>query len=198
MTYSAGLPASKDPMSLSSANLRGHGTSITLVLLNGRRMANFALPGDDAGVDLMIQWQGGSARVGALRRHVARRADAQTRAANGLRRSLHLKPRQVLDRRRRALLAPWPHAGFGERPQDPGPEQQLHQRSRRPEFGRRHEHRFGRRPNPRNRPNRLICLKAHPLWDLSGACSAPQTMTLRTGVKSSLGTSPPFSEKADS
>ena len=35
-----------------SANLRGIGTSSTLVLLNGRRLANFASPGDNAGVDL--------------------------------------------------------------------------------------------------------------------------------------------------
>ncbi|MBK7617057.1 MAG: TonB-dependent receptor [Burkholderiales bacterium] len=35
-----------------SANLRGLGTSSTLVLLNGRRLANYASPGDDAGVDL--------------------------------------------------------------------------------------------------------------------------------------------------
>jgi iron complex outermembrane receptor protein len=35
-----------------SANLRGIGTSSTLVLLNGRRLANFASPGDSAGVDL--------------------------------------------------------------------------------------------------------------------------------------------------
>ncbi len=35
-----------------SANLRGIGTSSTLVLLNGRRLANFAAPGDAAGVDL--------------------------------------------------------------------------------------------------------------------------------------------------
>jgi iron complex outermembrane receptor protein len=34
------------------ANLRGLGVSSTLVLLNGRRMANFASPGDNAGVDL--------------------------------------------------------------------------------------------------------------------------------------------------
>ncbi|WP_374601380.1 TonB-dependent receptor [Niveibacterium sp.] len=34
------------------ANLRGIGVSSTLVLLNGRRMANFASPGDSAGVDL--------------------------------------------------------------------------------------------------------------------------------------------------
>jgi iron complex outermembrane receptor protein len=37
---------------LNAANLRGIGVSATLVLLNGRRMANFATPGDDAGVDL--------------------------------------------------------------------------------------------------------------------------------------------------
>lgn len=35
-----------------SANLRGIGTSSTLILLNGRRLANFASPGDNAGVDL--------------------------------------------------------------------------------------------------------------------------------------------------
>ncbi|WIV96173.1 TonB-dependent receptor [Kinneretia aquatilis] len=34
------------------ANLRGIGVSSTLVLLNGRRMANFASPGDNSGVDL--------------------------------------------------------------------------------------------------------------------------------------------------
>jgi iron complex outermembrane recepter protein len=37
---------------LNSANLRGIGTSSTLVLLNGRRLANFASPGDSSGVDL--------------------------------------------------------------------------------------------------------------------------------------------------
>jgi len=42
----------KDQMGFNSANLRGLGTSSTLVLLNGRRMANFASPGDDSGVDL--------------------------------------------------------------------------------------------------------------------------------------------------
>lgn len=41
-----------DQKGLNSANLRGLGTSSTLVLLNGRRMANFASPGDDTGVDL--------------------------------------------------------------------------------------------------------------------------------------------------
>lgn len=34
------------------ANLRGIGVSSTLILLNGRRLANFASPGDNAGVDL--------------------------------------------------------------------------------------------------------------------------------------------------
>jgi iron complex outermembrane receptor protein len=41
-----------DQTGFNSVNLRGIGTSSTLVLLNGRRMANFASPGDDAGVDL--------------------------------------------------------------------------------------------------------------------------------------------------
>ncbi|HEX8614157.1 MAG TPA: TonB-dependent receptor plug domain-containing protein, partial [Telluria sp.] len=41
-----------DQRGMNSANLRGIGTSSTLVLLNGRRMANFASPGDDTGVDL--------------------------------------------------------------------------------------------------------------------------------------------------
>jgi len=43
---------SRDQMGFNGANLRGIGVSSTLVLLNGRRMANFASPGDDAGVDL--------------------------------------------------------------------------------------------------------------------------------------------------
>ncbi len=42
----------RDQMGFNSVNLRGIGASSTLVLLNGRRMANFASPGDDAGVDL--------------------------------------------------------------------------------------------------------------------------------------------------
>jgi len=49
---SIGTGGAKDQMGLNSANLRGLGTSSTLVLLNGRRMANFASPGDDTGVDL--------------------------------------------------------------------------------------------------------------------------------------------------
>ncbi|XHS78095.1 TonB-dependent receptor [Burkholderiaceae bacterium UC74_6] len=49
---SIGTGGYKDQMGFNSANLRGLGTSSTLVLLNGRRMANFASPGDDVGVDL--------------------------------------------------------------------------------------------------------------------------------------------------
>ncbi|MDC8783921.1 TonB-dependent receptor [Roseateles koreensis] len=49
---SIGTGGFKDQVGFNSANLRGLGTSSTLVLLNGRRMANFASPGDDSGVDL--------------------------------------------------------------------------------------------------------------------------------------------------
>ena len=42
----------RDQMGFNAANLRGVGVSSTLVLLNGRRMANFASPGDEDGVDL--------------------------------------------------------------------------------------------------------------------------------------------------
>ncbi|WP_431101990.1 TonB-dependent receptor [Roseateles noduli] len=49
---SIGTGGFRDQMGFNSANLRGLGTSSTLVLLNGRRMANFASPGDDNGVDL--------------------------------------------------------------------------------------------------------------------------------------------------
>jgi len=42
----------RDQMGFNAANLRGIGISSTLVLLNGRRMANFASPGNDSGVDL--------------------------------------------------------------------------------------------------------------------------------------------------
>ena len=49
---SIGTGGFKDQMGFNSVNLRGLGTSSTLVLLNGRRMANFASPGDDVGVDL--------------------------------------------------------------------------------------------------------------------------------------------------
>ena len=48
----ASINVGGDQRGFNSANLRGIGTSSTLVLLNGRRMANFASPGDDTGVDL--------------------------------------------------------------------------------------------------------------------------------------------------
>ncbi len=49
------------------ANLRGLGVSSTLVLLNGRRMANFASPGDSAGVDLNSIPAGAIQRVEVLK-----------------------------------------------------------------------------------------------------------------------------------
>lgn len=49
---SIGTGGFRDQMGMNAANLRGIGVSSTLVLLNGRRMANFASPGDAAGVDL--------------------------------------------------------------------------------------------------------------------------------------------------
>jgi iron complex outermembrane receptor protein len=49
------------------ANLRGLGVSSTLVLLNGRRLANFATPGDNAGVDLNNIPAGALLRVEVLK-----------------------------------------------------------------------------------------------------------------------------------
>ena len=49
------------------ANLRGLGVSSTLVLLNGRRLANFASPGDAAGVDLNSIPAGAIQRVEVLK-----------------------------------------------------------------------------------------------------------------------------------
>jgi len=49
------------------ANLRGIGVSSTLVLLNGRRLANFATPGDSAGVDLNNIPAGALQRVEVLK-----------------------------------------------------------------------------------------------------------------------------------
>ncbi|WP_374661223.1 TonB-dependent receptor [Inhella sp.] len=49
------------------ANLRGLGVSSTLVLLNGRRLANFASPGDNAGVDLNTIPAGAIQRVEILK-----------------------------------------------------------------------------------------------------------------------------------
>jgi iron complex outermembrane recepter protein len=52
LTDGVSINVGGDQRGLNSANLRGIGTSSTLVLLNGRRMANFASPGDESGVDL--------------------------------------------------------------------------------------------------------------------------------------------------
>ncbi len=49
------------------AHLRGIGVSSTLVLLNGRRLANFATPGDSAGVDLNNIPAGAIQRVEVLK-----------------------------------------------------------------------------------------------------------------------------------
>ncbi len=49
------------------ANLRGIGVSSTLVLLNGRRLVNFASPGDNAGVDLNNIPAGAIQRVEVLK-----------------------------------------------------------------------------------------------------------------------------------
>ena len=51
LTDGVSINVGGDQRGFNSVNLRGLGTSSTLVLLNGRRMANFASPGDDAGVD---------------------------------------------------------------------------------------------------------------------------------------------------
>lgn len=52
---------------LNGANLRGLGVSSTLILLNGRRLANFASPGDNAGVDLNTIPAGAIHRVEVLK-----------------------------------------------------------------------------------------------------------------------------------
>jgi iron complex outermembrane receptor protein len=49
------------------ANLRGLGVSSTLILLNGRRLANFASPGDNSGVDLNNIPAGAIQRVEVLK-----------------------------------------------------------------------------------------------------------------------------------
>jgi iron complex outermembrane receptor protein len=52
---------------MNGANLRGIGVSSTLILLNGRRLANFASPGDNAGVDLNNIPAGAIQRVEVLK-----------------------------------------------------------------------------------------------------------------------------------
>jgi iron complex outermembrane receptor protein len=55
------------PARLQWRQLRGIGVSSTLVLLNGRRLANFASPGDNAGVDLNNIPAGAIQRVEVLK-----------------------------------------------------------------------------------------------------------------------------------
>lgn len=52
---------------MNAANMRGIGVSSTLVLLNGRRLANFAAPGDNSGVDLNNIPAGAIQRVEVLK-----------------------------------------------------------------------------------------------------------------------------------
>jgi iron complex outermembrane receptor protein len=52
---------------MNGANLRGLGVSSTLILLNGRRLANFASPGDNSGVDLNNIPAGAIQRVEVLK-----------------------------------------------------------------------------------------------------------------------------------
>ncbi|WP_395005452.1 TonB-dependent receptor [Undibacterium sp.] len=52
LTDGVSLNTGGDQRGFNSVNLRGLGSSSTLILLNGRRLSNFASPGDDAGVDL--------------------------------------------------------------------------------------------------------------------------------------------------
>jgi iron complex outermembrane receptor protein len=52
---------------MNGANMRGIGVSSTLILLNGRRLANFASPGDNAGVDLNNIPAGAIQRVEVLK-----------------------------------------------------------------------------------------------------------------------------------
>lgn len=52
---------------LNAANLRGIGASSTLILLNGRRLANYAAPGDNAAVDLNSIPAGAIDRVEVLK-----------------------------------------------------------------------------------------------------------------------------------
>ncbi len=50
LTDGVSLNTGGDQRGFNSVNLRGLGSSSTLILLNGRRLSNFASPGDDAGV----------------------------------------------------------------------------------------------------------------------------------------------------
>ncbi len=93
------------------ANLRGLGVSSTLVLLNGRRLANFASPGDNAGVDLNNIPAGAIARVEILKDGAS--AIYGTDAIGGVINFITRKDYQGLDLN--ASAAGTQHGGAGKR-----------------------------------------------------------------------------------
>jgi iron complex outermembrane receptor protein len=93
------------------ANLRGLGVSSTLVLLNGRRLANFASPGDNAGVDLNNIPAGAIARVEILKDGAS--AIYGTDAIGGVINFITRKDYQGVDLN--ASLAATEHGGAGKR-----------------------------------------------------------------------------------
>ncbi len=93
------------------ANLRGLGVSSTLVLLNGRRLANFASPGDNAGVDLNNIPAGAIARVEILKDGAS--AIYGTDAIGGVINFITRKDYQGLDLN--ASVAATQHGGAGKR-----------------------------------------------------------------------------------
>ncbi|MEJ7807218.1 MAG: TonB-dependent receptor, partial [Telluria sp.] len=93
------------------ANLRGLGVSSTLVLLNGRRMANFASPGDNAGVDLNNIPAGAIQRVEILKDGAS--AIYGTDAIGGVINFITRKDYQGVDLN--ASIAGTQHGGAGKR-----------------------------------------------------------------------------------
>ncbi|HEU4777388.1 MAG TPA: TonB-dependent receptor [Telluria sp.] len=93
------------------ANLRGLGVSSTLVLLNGRRLANFASPGDNAGVDLNNIPAGAIARVEILKDGAS--AIYGTDAIGGVINFITRKDYQGVDLN--ASVAGTQHGGAGKR-----------------------------------------------------------------------------------
>ena len=93
------------------ANLRGLGVSSTLVLLNGRRLANFASPGDNAGVDLNNIPAGAIQRVEILKDGAS--AIYGTDAIGGVINFITRKDYQGVDLN--ASVAGTQHGGAGKR-----------------------------------------------------------------------------------
>ena len=93
------------------ANLRGLGVSSTLVLLNGRRLANFASPGDNAGVDLNNIPAGAIQRVEILKDGAS--AIYGTDAIGGVINFITRKDYQGVDLN--ASVAATQHGGAGKR-----------------------------------------------------------------------------------